>query len=151
MVHAAGNSQFDLAESANFPSRFKMSDRVKNHWTEAGSTTKSFKRDEFVSYFSNFGNQDGKPTVDVFAPGSAIVSTVPGNGVASFSGTSVASPHVAGIAALVLSHTPQMKGAEVKKRLLDNVQDLSDMAVLSPDERYVNVSSLCDRWENQHN
>ncbi|WP_263322134.1 S8 family serine peptidase [Endozoicomonas sp. Mp262] len=142
MVHAAGNSSFDIGDNGHFPCRFEMSDMVKKHWIEVGSTTKSFKRDEYVSSFSNFGNQEGKAKIDVFAPGSAIVSTIPGGGVASFNGTSMATPHVAGIAALVLSHAPEMTGAEVKELLLDNVQDYSDKTVLSPDEHYVDFGSL---------
>ncbi len=142
MIHAAGNSSFDIGDNGNFPNRFKMSDLVKEHWLEVGSTTKSFKRDEFVSPFSNFGNQDGKPKVDLFAPGSAIVSTIPGGGVASFNGTSMATPHVAGIAALVLSHAPELTGSDVKELLMDTVQDLSYKTVLSPDGRYVDFGSL---------
>jgi len=52
------------------------------------------------SSFSNFGS-----CLDIFAPGSNITSTIPGGGTAVYSGTSMASPHVAGVAAVVLSQT----------------------------------------------
>ena len=69
-----------------------------------GSTTKS----DGVSYFSNVA-----PWMDVFAPGSAIQSSVPGGGFASWNGTSMAAPHVAGIAARHLSRRPEATPAEV--------------------------------------
>ena len=57
-------------------------------------TVGSSDRYDDISYFSNYGS-----SVDIFAPGSSIVSTTYGGGTGSMSGTSMASPHVAGIAA----------------------------------------------------
>jgi subtilisin family serine protease len=54
--------------------------------------------DDVLADFSNFGN-----VVDVLAPGVDILSTIPGGDTASFDGTSMASPHVAGLAAYLLS------------------------------------------------
>ena len=54
---------------------------------------------------------------DVSGPGVAIVSTVPGGGFASFNGTSMASPHVAGVAALVMQKNPTARPMMVKKLL----------------------------------
>jgi subtilisin family serine protease len=52
--------------------------------------------------------------VDVYAPGSAIVSTLPGNTTGSYNGTSMATPHVAGVAALYLQTSPTATPATVK-------------------------------------
>ncbi|TWD72528.1 subtilisin family serine protease [Kribbella amoyensis] len=58
--------------------------------------------------------------VDVYAPGSAIVSTLPGNTTGSYNGTSMATPHVAGVAALYLQTSPSATPATVKSYLETN-------------------------------
>ena len=80
-----------------------------------GSTTSSDTR----SSFSNFGKH-----ISVGAPGSDILSTVPGGGYDTFSGTSMATPHVAGLAALVKSRFPQADAAELKARIEKATDDL---------------------------
>jgi hypothetical protein len=83
-----------------------------------------------LAYFSEYGSRgpDGTTAtgVDIGAPGQDILSTVPtGPGVdayygyAFFSGTSMAAPHVAGVAALLLSAEPSLTPAQLKKRLID--------------------------------
>jgi subtilisin family serine protease len=59
----------------------------------------------FPAKFSCFG-----PEIDVCAPGVAIVSSLPPDGFAAWDGTSMAAPHVTGLAALVLAHHPDFKG-----------------------------------------
>jgi subtilisin family serine protease len=64
--------------------------------------------------FSNFGLNN----VDIAAPGMSILSTVPGNGYASWDGTSMAAPHVAGAAALVFAEHPGLTSTELRRSLL---------------------------------
>src|SRR5205823_2809503 len=64
--------------------------------------------------FSNFGSR----RVHVGAPGSSVLSTIPGNSYAAFSGTSMASPHVAGVAALVWTQHPEMSVSRVRASIL---------------------------------
>ncbi|MEV0286804.1 S8 family peptidase [Kribbella sp. NPDC050820] len=58
--------------------------------------------------------------VDIYAPGSAIVSTLPGNTTGSYNGTSMATPHVAGVAALYLQGSPSASPATVKSYIETN-------------------------------
>jgi len=60
----------------------------------------------FPAKFSCFG-----PEIDVCAPGVGIVSSLPADGFGAWDGTSMATPHVTGLAALVLAHHPDFKGA----------------------------------------
>ncbi|MFQ5636743.1 MAG: S8 family serine peptidase [bacterium] len=71
----------------------------------------STDHNDVKSSFSNYGSW-----VDISAPGSSVLSTIRG-GYAYFSGTSMACPHVAGVAALLLSNDPTMTGAEVRTQL----------------------------------
>jgi len=70
---------------------------------------------------SGFSNYDAN-LVHVFAPGSDILSTIPGNRYQSFSGTSMACPQVSGLAALIMTMHGGMTAAEVRKAIEDNVQ-----------------------------
>jgi len=88
---------------------------VKN-WIEVGAST--YKDDDNLKAdFSNYG----KYTVDVFAPGFKIKSTVPGSKYEEFDGTSMASPVVAGAAALILSYYPELSPVQVKDILVKSV------------------------------
>jgi subtilisin family serine protease len=73
------------------------------------------------SAFSNFGA--GK--INLSAPGEAVYSTMPGGGYANLDGTSMASPHVAGVAALIRSASPNSTPAQVRARLAAEADDLA--------------------------
>jgi subtilisin family serine protease len=73
--------------------------------------------------FTNWGHD----SVDVAAPGADITSTVPGNSWETWDGTSMAAPHVAGIAGLVLSQNPLLSIAELKNALMHGVDDPTNL------------------------
>ncbi len=104
-VCAAGNDGLDTDVVSNFPSCYEVPNVIS-----VGAMT----RQNFQAGFSNYG----KRTVDVFAPGDDILSSTPNNSYSSFSGTSQASPHVAGIAGLILAVHPDASVAAMKAMLL---------------------------------
>ena len=65
----------------------------------------------------------GKKSVDLFAPGVNIHSTVPGNRYATYSGTSMATPHVAGAYALVQSLNPDWTCKQIKETLMNSTDE----------------------------
>jgi subtilisin len=79
----------------------------------------------FTARFSCFG-----PQVDVCAPGVAIVSAVPPNNFAAWDGTSMAAPHVTGLAALILAHRPEFQGT-ARSRSPERVERLFQVIRLS--------------------
>lgn len=77
-----------------------------------------------LASFSNYG----ATSVDLAAPGVSILSTVRSGGYATYSGTSMATPFVAGVAALVWSQNPMWSYSQVRQRLLDTVSPLASLA-----------------------
>ena len=73
---------------------------------------------------SKYSGSQYNDEVDIAAPGVDVLSTVPGGGYASYKGTSMASPHVAGVAALIWSHFPTKTAQEVRQALESTAQDL---------------------------
>lgn len=70
------------------------------------------------------------PQVDVCAPGVAVVSSVPPNNFAAWDGTSMAAPHITGLAALVLAHRPEFQGV-LRGRSAERVERLFQVLRLS--------------------
>lgn len=131
MVHAAGNSNQDNNTAANFPNR-KLKNMFgntveANNWLEIGAS--SFKKgEELPADFSNYGNK----SVDLFAPGVDIYSTTPDNTYDTYSGTSMASPVTAGVAALLLSYKPNMDAKDLKNLIVKHSRDRKDVDVKLP-------------------
>jgi subtilisin family serine protease len=129
MVHAAGNEGEDMAKAASFPTPEYLTGGRAANWIEVGAS--SWKsRDSLVASFSNYG----KARVDVFAPGEDIYSTFPGGGYKKQSGTSMASPVVAGVAALLMSYFPTLTAADVKRIIMQSSTRLGDQMVTKPGE-----------------
>ena len=79
--------------------------------------------DDLLSTLSNFGDE----SVDLAAPGVSILSTAPNDMYVALSGTSMASPHVAGAAALLFSHVPELSARQVKSLLMLGADPLATL------------------------
>lgn len=104
-VAAAGNSGNNIDFYPEYPAAFDLPFQI---------TVGALSRTLLMADYSNYSRN----LVHVFAPGSNVVSTVPDNGYASYSGTSMATPFFAGAAATVLSKHPNMEISELKAALL---------------------------------
>jgi subtilisin family serine protease len=129
LVHAAGNDAKNIDVEDNFPSRNFNSDTLQPlpNWITVGASGATPK--ELAAAFSNFGKRE----VDVFAPGVRIYSTIPGgNTYGEKDGTSMASPVVAGLAALILSYYPELTAEQVISIIKTSSLKVSDKSTLKP-------------------
>ncbi len=127
LIHAAGNDGEDIDEKKNFPSRYYTDGKEAKNWLEIGASAWRSNQ-EFVGSFSNYG----KKSVDFFAPGVEIYSTTPGNTYKNQSGTSMASPTTAGVAALLMSYFPELSYLEVKDILKKSTRKFDNLEVVTP-------------------
>jgi subtilisin family serine protease len=113
-VVAAGNSSSDNDTAPNYPCSYGSSNLICVAAT--GETGK-------LAWFSNYGAS----TVDLAAPGEAILSAKPGGGFTTSSGTSMATPHVSGVAALLLANRPSATVADATAALLGAVDPAASL------------------------
>lgn len=145
LVHAAGNSAQNNDTTDNFPNdkfdkkqgKFLRKKKMAKNWLEVGALSHN-TGDDSVAPFSNYGVAN----VDVFAPGQQIYATLPNNEYTYLQGTSMASPVVAGVAALLRSYFPTLKAEQVKEIIM-NSSTKFDMEVKRPgDKELVPFSTL---------
>lgn len=139
LVSAAGNESFNADSVLHYPNKLLNNGKVATNWICVGANGDP-KEGTLVANFSNYG----KKSVDVFAPGVKIYSTLPGgNRYGNFSGTSMASPVVAGLAALILEYYPTLS-AEQLKYVIEKSSVPPAIEVNNPatDEK-VKLSELC--------
>jgi hypothetical protein len=114
-VAAAGNAGTNNDTSPFYPAGYDVANVVAVAATD--------NRDNLAS-FSNYG----KVSVDLGAPGVSILSTIRNSSYAYFNGTSMATPHVSGAAALVMAACPQLTGPGVISAILNNVDPIPALA-----------------------
>ncbi len=111
-IAAAGNDGMNNDSSPHFPSNYQ----VPNVLSVAAIDNMGR-----LASFSNYG----KRTVHVAAPGVNIYSSLSGGTYDSWSGTSMATPHVSGIAALLVAHEPNLSNVDLKNRITSTAKALS--------------------------
>lgn len=126
LIHAAGNDGENIDEEKNFPTRIYADGKEAKNWIEVGAS--AWGGEELVGSFSNYG----KKMVAFFAPGVEVYSTVPGSKYKNESGTSMASPSTAGVAALIMSYFPELSATDVKDILMKSTRKFDNLQVQKP-------------------
>lgn len=117
---AAGNQSYDLSNKVNDGARV-INNSCKHVPAELDNVI-SVSATTSLGKLATFSNR-GIDSIDVAAPGHGILSTIPGGGYASWSGTSMASPHAAGVLALLKSAHPQWSPTELSQALEGQADD----------------------------
>jgi len=113
-VAAAGNDGSNTDVWPHYPSSYKLPNLI---------SVAAVDRNDALTSFSNFGLK----TVDLAAPGKDILSTWPGDDFREASGTSMATPFVSGVAALIVAQSPNITVKQLRKKLLDSVDKRDDL------------------------
>ena len=113
-VAAAGNSGVNNDQQEQYPSNYDQPNVIAVAATD--------NRDELAS-FSSYGSKK----VHLAAPGDQILSAVRGNHYECYRGTSMATPHVSGVSALLLSVSPEMTPSEVRERLIRTSDEIPSL------------------------
>ncbi|WP_405611073.1 S8 family peptidase [Polaribacter sp. Asnod1-A03] len=116
IVNAAGNDGKDIDVDKTYPNDSKdLITEISDNVLTIGAMSVNYN-EKLPASFSNYG----KINVDVFAPGVQIYSTTPENEYQKFSGTSMAAPSTAGVAALIRSYYPKLSASQVKHILMNS-------------------------------
>ena len=116
IVNAAGNDGFDLDTVNVFPNdQVDNGEEICDSFITVGALNPTYG-ENMIATFSNYG----KINVDVFAPGVRIYAPTPLNSYEFLSGTSMAAPNVAGVAAMIRSLFPNLTAPQVKQIILDS-------------------------------
>ena len=133
LVHAAGNDSQDNDIEKNFPTKY-FTDSLDavigeaRNWITVGAT--GLKSDsELLAEFSNYGYR----SVDVFAPGVKINSTIPESKYKENQGTSMAAPVVSGLAAMIRAYFPSLSAEQVKDVIMKSVTKVDQKVKVKKD------------------
>ena len=127
-VAAAGNDTLNNDATPHYPSSYDLPNIISVAATD---------NDDALASFSNWGLN----SVDLGAPGVAVYSTVLGTDYAFLSGTSMASPHVAGVVALIMSRSPEFTPQQVRDRILESVRPVASLEGITMTGGVLNAGS----------
>lgn len=124
VVFSAGNTRTDINEPVFSDSINFVKDNDDHLFVVAWTDPNDDLAVTGPGQGSNWGVED----VDLGAPGQCVYSTIPGNGYDVLSGTSMAAPHVAGVAALIKSKYPKLHYFQIKKSIMDGVDPVAALS-----------------------
>jgi subtilisin family serine protease len=139
-VHAAGNDAKDKNKEDSYPTRIMSDGTTASNWLEVGASSVSKKGSKLIADFSNYGSK----TVDLFAPGVDIYSTVPDSKYEDASGTSMASPVAAGVAAIIRGYFPELTAEQVRDVLMKTVSTTSKKITVPGRKKGDSVGAMND-------
>jgi len=150
IVHAAGNDAKDIDKEDNYPND---SDDKKTEFADNMITVGALNYEYGTNVVADFSNY-GKLNVDVFAPGVKIYASTPNNTYQFLQGTSMASPNVAGVAALIRSYYPTLTAKQVKHILMESGTAITTSVAVGGDpekSRLFSELSKSGRMVNAYN
>lgn len=131
-VMAAGNEGRNVDRRENYPSGYDIPNSIAVAATD---------RNDRLAGFSNYGKKE----VDLAAPGVETYSTIPNGRYGYKSGTSMATPHVSGAAALLVAHEPGISNEELKARLMNGADKLSSLRKKTVSEGRLNINNSLEK------
>lgn len=129
IVHASGNNAENYDSIPAYPRPEYEDGRTARNFITVGNSTARLN-ENLPARSSNYGVR----SVDLFAPGTDIESTIPRNNYAAFTGTSMAAPCVAGVAALLRSYFPNLTAVQVKDILMKSAYK-PELTVVRPSSK----------------
>lgn len=139
-VVSAGNESVNIEETINFPVKFYKDGNEMKYFDNlvvvgASSWMKNWSEEKDPENYNmgydlvaNFSNYSGK-VVDIFAPGLEINSTIPSGKYERISGTSMASPEVAGISAILKAYFPNLTASQIKEVIMNSSRKYDNLKV----------------------
>ena len=146
-VNAAGNDGVDLDITTSYPNdQNGTGAEMSDNFITIGALNYKYG-EEMVATFSNYG----ATSVDLFSPGVNIWSTTPLDTYEYLQGTSMASPTVAGVAAMIRSYYPKLSAKQVKQVLMDSGLHTSTPVIVGGEESNIQPFDAISKSGNTAN
>ena len=147
IVNAAGNDGVDLDITTSYPNdQNGTGAEMSDNFITIGALNYKYG-EEMVATFSNYG----ATSVDLFSPGVKIWSTTPLDTYEYLQGTSMASPNVAGVAAMIRSYYPKLSAKQVKRVLMDSGLHTSTPVIVGGEESNIQPFDAISKSGNTAN